>query len=125
MKTKKIDSKPIHASYFAIADDYGFDVFFELSNDNLRQFVPESIDFVDRDTFMNEQKYGEPSSHFLCEEDTEALLKNKQLINLVCNDEKVNIRSLHHHQSIPERYIRFNLVYFPDNEILWIHFLRW
>ena len=123
--TKKIVSKPIHASYFTIADDYGFDVFFELSNDNLSEFIPANIDFIDQDTFINEQKYGAPSKSFLCEEDTEALLTNTKLIDLVCNDKEANIRSLHHHQNLPESSVRFNLVYFPDNQILWIHYLKW
>lgn len=122
---KKIESMPIHASYYLIADDYGFDVFFELSKENLSKFIPGNMNLIDQDKFINEERYEVPSNYFLCIEDTEALLTNKQLIDLVCNDEKANVGSLHHHQSLPEKSVKFNLVYFPDNQILWIHYLKW
>lgn len=122
---KKIGNEPIHSSYYYIADDYGFDTFVELSKDDLDKFLPKSIKLVDHDTFINIQKNQFPSKYFLCEEDTDALISDKRLMTMICNDSRIIKKANFYNKTIFERELNLNLVYFPEAQILWVNFKKW
>lgn len=123
--TKKIDDKPIHSSYYYIADDYGFDTFLELSKDDLSEFLPKSIELVDHDTFTNGQENRFPSTYFLCDEDTNALISDERLMKLICNDDKTFENASFFNKTKVESELTFDLVYFPKEQVLWLHFVKW
>ena len=105
--------------------DYGFDTFLELSKDDLDEFLPKSIKLVDHDTFINFQKNEFPSKYFLCEEDTDALISDKRLMTIICNDSRIIKKANFYNKTIFERELNLNLVYFPEAQILWVNFKKW
>ena len=123
--TKKTGDEPIHSSHYYIADDYGFDTFLELSKDDLDEFLPKSIKLVDQDTFVNLQKNRFPSKYFLCEEDTDALISDKRLKTMICNDNRIFEKANFYNKTIFERELYLNLVYFPEAQVLWVNFKKW